>query len=69
MQIDPNYYLALKNLAYTHYHLQNLVEAKTRFINLAQRSPDDPDVRNMLKALAQLVKGTPPGTVRSMRQP
>lgn len=69
IEIDPNYYLALKNLAYTHYHLQHLVEAKTRFINLAQRNPEDQDVRNMLRALAQLVKGTPPGTALSAKKP
>lgn len=69
IEIDPNYYLALKNLAYAHYNLQHLVEAKTRFINLAQRNPEDQDVRNMLRALAQLVKGTPPGTALSAKQP
>ncbi len=69
IEIDPNYYLALKNLAYAHYNLQHLVEAKTRFINLAQRNPEDQDVRNMLRALAQMVKGTPPGTALSARQP
>lgn len=69
IEIDPNYYLALKNLAYAHYNLQHLVEAKTRFINLAQRNPEDQDVRNMLRALAQMVKGTPPGTALSAKQP
>jgi Tfp pilus assembly protein PilF len=62
IEIDPNYYLALKNLAYTHYNLQHFVEAKTRFLNLAHRNPEDPDVKNMIRALAKIVKGTPPGT-------
>jgi len=51
LSIDPDYYLARKNLAFTLLRLDRRGAARTEFLRLAQMNPADPDVRRTLAAL------------------
>ena len=51
MEIDPFYYLARKNFAFTHYFMKNLEEARYWFQQLAAIDPTDQDVVKALRSI------------------
>ena len=51
MEIDPFYYLAQKNLAFTHYFMRNSDEALYWFKQLAAIDPADQDVAKALRSI------------------